>query len=223
MPLSLIVSERMQNLKADKRILIVSVAAICLILLIGLVFLLNTSFSPSANPMPNPTASPTPLPTNHPATNVKLATSEYMRTVSNFETKIYLLSAIPSYGYYPEDVLQQITNVTVVHKGDPCFILNLTVRNDYTYNDTVPGTANSVGTNGTHAVYLILGATLFDNNGNKINATDITNPQVPFLNRNEFGLANGETDRIDIVLATPIRNIDHFEVNVWYMGALPMP
>jgi hypothetical protein len=166
--------------------------------------------------------SPTPVPTSYSAINVQPATLGYMQLRSGLTTKIYLVSTNASYGFYPVDLVQQFTNVTVVHMGEPCFILNVTIRNDYVFNESIPS-ENGAGGNNTGAVWLTLLVTLFDKNGTAINATDITNASVPFTSRDEFGMGNGETEAVNLVLATSNRSVDYFTVGIGYMGIFPFP
>ena len=74
------------------------------------------------------------------------------------ESKIFVLSADSRYGY------EGFTH---------CFIVNLTVRNDYTPQNPVDNERDSRG-----AVNFILYARLYDRNGNQIPA-QVFNPGLP--------------------------------------------
>ncbi len=101
--------------------------------------------------------------------------------------------------------------------------MNLTLRSDYIDNETIPSTAGALDFKNQGAAWIILNASLFDQNGEKINVTNITHVSVPFHNRDQFSLRNGGTEIINIVLATPNRGINHFNITISYMGPLPEP
>lgn len=120
------------------------------------------------------------------------------------------------------DLVQEYTNITIIHKGEPCFVLNLTLRNDYSINDTLPSTSN-LDVNNTGDAWMTLFVALYDKSGNQVNATDITNAVGPFFNRDQFSISNGETETVNMVYATSNRNIDHHNVTIDYLGVLPIP
>jgi hypothetical protein len=154
-----------------------------------------------------------PLPSNLSASGVQPVTPHYIGT-----TRIFLISASPSYGYYPT----KSPSGAVVEKGDPCFFINITIRNDY--NSSYP--PDNYSSNSTGAVNLYLTAKLYDKNGNTIDAIDATLPihhptwgfNVPIIY-----LQGGETTDYQIVMKTSNRNIDHYEIVSWYAGSLPVP
>ncbi len=168
------------------------------------------------------TFSPTPVVTSYPANDVKPAAAGYLGLSSGGESKIYLVSASASYATYPTDLVQQLTNETIIRKGDPCFTLNLTLRNDYTANDTIPGNWGPFGNN-TGQVWLSLNVSLFDGDGRQVTASDITHADFPFPNRDQFGMSDGEIVRISLVLSTSDRSIDHYDITLGYLGLLPIP
>lgn len=138
-------------------------------------------------------------------------------------TKIFFVSAAYSYGVYSEDLVQQFTNITVIRQGDPCLYLNLTLRNDYTDNDTFPiRWGDTHGMNNGYA-YMMLEVSFYDAGGAELNTTNITHAQVPFPNRDAFGIENGETDTLNWVFSIPDPNIDHFVLSINYLGPLPVP
>ena len=200
--------------------LIIGVAAFLVVILPRPTAVLPTVSPPPSSETPIAAlSSATPSPT-FPDANLKPPASGYLNN-----TKIYFASANYSYGFYPEDVVQQFTNITVMHQGDPCFILNLTLRNDYTDNDTIPtipSTAGPVEVN-RGVVWLIVRVQLFDANGAEINATDVTHALVPFYNRDQFPLVNGKTETIDIILSTLNRDIDHFVVSISSLLPIAIP
>ncbi len=66
-----------------------------------------------------------------PATNVKPFSAGYV------QGKIYVVSANPRYGYHP-GASGVTSNRELVKKGEPCFIINVTVRNDYSEEQPPP-------------------------------------------------------------------------------------
>ncbi len=195
---------------------------IVVVLLVAAAFLGFVSKPPATSPLPSATVSPTPMATNYPATNVHPAALGYLHLNSGVTSKIFLISANASYGVYPLNLVQEFTNVTVIHKGDPCFVLNLTLRNDYSINDTLPSTSN-LDVNNTGHAWMTLSVALYDKTGNQVNATNITNAAVPFFNRDQFSMSNNETDTVKIVYATSNQNIDHYNVTIDYLGVWPVP
>lgn len=74
-------------------------------------------------------------------------------------SSIYLLSANSSYGIYD---------------GTPCFIVDVTVRNDYTSQQPPP---NNFTESSSGEAWFILIAKLYDKNGTQINAQEFIPPQ----------------------------------------------
>jgi hypothetical protein len=147
----------------------------------------------------------------------------YLQTSSGNLTKIFLVSANASYEDYPADVVQQWNNETVVQKGEPCFVLNLTLRNDYALTDSIEPAQKIPILNYTGFMWMKVSVSLFDKDGNQVNATDITHADVPFPSAGEFSIHSGDIKAVDVVLATSNRNIDHYKVTLWYLGILPYP
>jgi hypothetical protein len=202
---------------------IVLVVASVLAGLLVAILVQNNVFTPRGTPVVTPEpATPTPAATSSPPSDVQPAELGYLRLSSEL-TKIYLVSANTSYEAYPEDLIQQWNNVTVVHKGEPCFVLNLTLRNDYALNDDTAPAQKIPIMNYTGTMWMTLSVALFDKTGNRINATDITYADTPMPSAGEFGVHNGETGAVDVVLATQSRNIDHYNVTLGYLGILPYP
>ncbi len=154
-----------------------------------------------------------PQPPGDLAAEVKPVSAGYL------EGKIYLVSASARYGTY-EEPSGHAMGVPVVNQGDPCFILNVTVRNDYNTQQRPP---NSEGFNDTGRTYICLAARIYDKNGAQIEALDVTEPYILPFNRPQHALEYGETISFDIVLATPHRDIDHYEFQMLYIGPMPAP
>ena len=164
-----------------------------------------------------------------PATNVEQISPQYLpgyvfQSISNttsgtiFEpaTRIFLVSATTYYGY--SNVTRKGLNPTqgnMINKGDPIFIINFTLRNDYNSENPLPLSADN------HA-FIFLTATLYSQNVT-INAKDVspTNPEVgPYLTA-FLGLSSGDTASVEVWMATTNRNIDHYEINLSVYGTPP--
>src|SRR5208283_2724444 len=102
----------------------------------------------------------------------------------------------------------------IISKGDPIFIINVTLRNDYNSENPLPLSSDNYA-------FIFLTATLYSQNGT-VKATDVspTNADVPptgaFL-----GLNSGETASVEVWMATSNRNIDHYEINLSVFGIAP--
>lgn len=154
-----------------------------------------------------------PQPTEESTADVKPVSSGYV------EGKIYLVSANARYGTY-QGPSGHPMGVPVVNEGDPCFIINVTVRNDYNTQQRPP---NSAGFNDTGHTYICLTAQLYDKSGTQIEALDVTEPYVLPFNRPQHSLEYGQTASFDIVLATPRHDVDRYELQMLYIGAIPAP
>jgi hypothetical protein len=147
-------------------------------------------------------------------------------------SSIYLILATSFYGPYPfaSAVGPQPEASPVIKEGNPCFIINVTIRNDYTLENLPP---NQVGTeyyaNGTTtnepsaSVYVFLTARIYNKQGNVIQATDVT-PPYGFNNGGAYAsLQSGENATLSMYLATSQKDIDHFNIVLRYVGNIPLP
>ena len=202
----------------DKKLkIIVAVALIAVILVSGIFWVpaLSRTLEPSRG-------GPTTL-----ATNVEQITPQYLPDMfpypfqtsssgSVFEsaTRIFLVSATSYYGYINETV-KSLNGHNIINKGDPIFIINVTLRNDYNSENPLPLSKNNYA-------YIFVTATLYSQNNGTITAKDVspTNPQVAFLNA-YIGLNSGATSSVEIWLSTSNRNINHYEINLDVFGIPP--
>ena len=157
-----------------------------------------------------------------PAVSVKPVDSHYLGgNVSGYETKFFLVSATPRYGYYRATFRVLSIPSSWIHKGDPCFIINFSLRNDYTEEEIqnlTPPFANNT------RAWVGLRFELFDRNGNSIDAVS-TGANGRFLPNDLFNTAmgSGDTRSWEVYLATENRGIDHFEIYIRYMSSKPEP
>ena len=145
-------------------------------------------------------------------------------------TKIFLVSANAQYGFWQQDDASinfplMGSYSLVIHKGDPCLIINVTVRNDYTPKDagnSFNPEAPIGNLTGNYSSYIVLRANLFAANGSVISALDFTLPKTPSGDY-QFSLDSGETTSFNMILATANRDIDHYEIDVGYLYSVPEP
>jgi hypothetical protein len=137
------------------------------------------------------------------------------------ESSIFLVSATPSLGPYPGPSVKQMGNTPGIKKGDPCFIINVTVRNDYSSGNPPPF-QNIYNVTDPDA-YIFLTAQIFNSQG-QVNATDVTPPYPPVPYPGAYtSLASGENTSVTIYLATSHRDITSFKIILEYVGVLPPP
>ena len=137
------------------------------------------------------------------------------------ESSIFLVSATPSLGPYPGPSVKQMGNTPGIKKGDPCFIINVTVRNDYS-SEYPPPFQNIYNVTNPDA-YIFLTAQIFNSQG-QVNATDVTPPYPPVPYPGAYtSLASGENATVTIYLATSHRDISSFQIILEYVGVLPPP
>ncbi len=120
-------------------------------------------------------------------------------------SSIYLLSANASYGKY---------------YGTLCFIINVTVRNDYTPQQPPPN--NPTQENNGYAWFILI-AKEYDKNSTQINAQEFIPPDS-HPNYNQQGLSSGETLSFNIYMTTTQQHdVDHYELEFGWLGAFPAP
>lgn len=127
-----------------------------------------------------------------------------------------------SYGTYPFQTRFSFggpSSPPVVKEGEPCVIINVTVRNDYTAESPPPNPYP-----GDQAVaYVFLTAQLF-HGGSEVNATDLTHVGAPPSSYSFVSLNGGEEETVSIYLATTSKdNITAFQITPVYIGGIPPP
>ena len=120
-------------------------------------------------------------------------------------SKIFLISSYSYYGKYD---------------GQECFIIEATVRNDYTAQqpppmDNFPG--NSSGT-----AYFGLTAKLFVKN-TPIQSDDVTSPGSAPLGVPQIGLGSGDTYVVEIDMATTNHNVGNYTIDLVGLAGYPIP
>lgn len=151
-----------------------------------------------------------------------------IQSLSNYylpNSKILVVSANATYGNYPGPTVTTgpyPTESVIAESGEPCVIINVTLRNDYTIQNPAPNAIpyyNSTSTN------IALTANLFSGE-TQINATDITNAfslDSVFTNRAFTSLNYGESTILSIYLATNEMDITSFQLIPYYVSLAPPP
>ena len=177
---------------------------------------------------PFPTSAPVPTPTSTPATSttpspLPIPIAYNGTSPSGYylsDTRIFLVSANASYGYYPYPTVTSPSgnDVILAENGEPCFIINVTIRSDYSTTNPPP----NPNPNNPSFVYVFLTAQIF-NGENQINATDIT-PPVGFVNGGAYApLSSAESATVTIYLATNNPDITSFQIVSRFVSGVPPP
>ncbi len=208
--------------KSKKKKLLLSAVLMALVVSGVLVFIVLSS---SANHIPT-------VPSGAASSQV---TPYYLPLPSGGDSKILVTTVTSAYGTYPFASASPLGSpngpvpTPVIERGDSCFIVNVTIRNDYTDQNLPPNQPTMILPNGetyttnySH-VYVYLTAQIYDKHGNVIAATDVT-PPYGFTNggANTF-LNSGENTTLTIYLATSRQDIDHFNIAATYIGASMLP
>ncbi len=198
-----------QNAKRfnKKNKIIIAVLALLTVLLVSFWVTQEISFWPSNAVKPN-------------VSSMQPITGYYLTFQGN-ATKIFVVSATVSSGSYPYDTRTALgsksSSTPVVEKGEPCAILNVTIRNDYSALSPVPDHFPGDPT----LAYVFLTAKIF--NGDKqINSVDLTHVGLPPDAWSSAGLEGGGNETVSIYLATASRSeITGFEIVPILVGGLP--
>ena len=146
-----------------KNKLVIAVLALVAVLLVSLWVTQEISFWPGGAVKPN-IASMQPI-------------AGYYLTFRGNITRIFVVSAILTSGSYPytrSAIGSKPGSPPVVKKGEPCVIINVTVRNDYSSQFPTPNPYPGSPT----SAYVFLAAKIFNEN-KEIQATDLTQVGLP--------------------------------------------
>ena len=176
----------------------------------GYIFANQAHGSPEVSPTPN---------VSTPA-DIKPLNPQYLSFFyENATSKIFLVSATPRYDYWTKNdtPMTWFTNGPVIHTGDPVFVVNVTVRNDYTLNDQ-----NRV--NSANFSVVILYVTLYDGNNNVISAPKAY-PKVDsnYYTSNQWNFDSGKSSSFELYFLTTDRNVDHYQISVALVSSMPPP
>lgn len=153
--------------------------------------------------------------------------SDYYLQYNGITSRIFVVSANATHGNYPGPTVTAVpypTESVIAQSGEPCVIINVTLRNDYTTQNPAPNPVPLPNYNST-LTYIALTAHLFSGE-TQINATDITNAfplDSVFTNRAFTSLNYGESTILSIYLATNETDITSFQLIPYYVGLAPSP
>jgi len=133
------------------------------------------------------------------------------------ESKIYLVTATSSYDTANESYTT--LDGQFVQAGTPLFIVTVTLRNDYSFDDAPPAPNGLPVSPADGTAYVYFTARLYDGNG-AINATNVTVPDfwLPSTPGTALVLGSGETASANIYMATDSTSVTQFEVELIFLG-----
>ncbi|MGD0643861.1 MAG: hypothetical protein ABSA75_03040 [Candidatus Bathyarchaeia archaeon] len=143
----------------------------------------------------------------------------YYLTSQGNESKIFVVSANASYGYYPYHT-QTNLNGSVVFKGEPCIIINVTIRNDYStqYSPFPPQNSNP---NNRTLVFVDLTAQLFSGKNQIQGTTDLLRVGLPPDAGASAYFSSGENATLSIYLATNSKDVTSFQIVTVLLRPMP--
>lgn len=203
---SIVTKDEPQNKKKSRTAL--TLAVIALIVVLAVLTFIILYFAPKQVSTPT-------------IANVKPVAPQYLPYSGN-ASRIFMVSATPSYGTYPGPTVPKRDGTPGIQKGAPCFIINVTVRNDYSTENPLPD--HNIFNFGSPSASAFLTAKIFNNQG-QISATDVTPPYppVPIPGALVYNLESGNSTTVTIYLATNHQDINRFEISLEYVGSVPPP
>jgi hypothetical protein len=135
-----------------------------------------------------------------PAANARLDNTGYLDG-----SRLFLVSAEATYG---------------MHNGQACFIINATVRNNYTAQQPPPLDNFQGNISGT--AYFGLTAKLYNKTG-QIESSDVTSPGSVPLGVPEIGLDSGQTYTVEIDIAISSHNVENYSIDLVDLAGYPIP
>ena len=122
-------------------------------------------------------------------------------------TKIFLESATLRYDY--SNVSFTSDSGYDAHEGVPAVVINATIRNDYNVEEII-----QFSQVGISDCTVGIDVYMYDNQGDFVGTLHRGDP---FRGCYDLSLKSGETVSVNMVFATPNRNIDHFKIYVSYL------
>jgi len=136
-----------------------------------------------------------------------LSRPPYFPNISDNITKIFLESATLRYDY--SNVSFTSDSGYDEHEGVPAVVINATIRNDYTVEEII-----QFSQVGFSDCVVGIDVYMYDNEGNFVGTI---NQGDPFRGSYILSMKSGETVSVNMVFATPNRNISDFEIFVSYI------
>ena len=129
---------------------------------------------------------------------------------SNKVTKIFLESATLRYDY--SNVSFTSDSGYESYEGVPAVVINATIRNDYTVEEII-----QFSQVGFSDCVVGIDVYMYDNQGDFVGTIQRGDP---FRGYCTLSMKSGEIVSVNMVFATPNRDIDHFEIYVSYLPML---
>ena len=136
-----------------------------------------------------------------------LSKPPYFPDNSNKITKIFLESAALSYDY--SNVSFTSDSGYDSYEGVPAVVINATIRNDYTVEEII-----QFSQVGFSDCVVGIDVYMYDDQGDFVGTIQRGDP---FRGYYTLSLKSGETVSVNMVFATPNRDIDYFEIYVSYL------
>jgi len=209
----------MEKLKKGNVLFVVLLIVIIAVSLLTVNVFKNSQSTSNNAPQSSPQNTPSNTPQNTPS-NAQLNNAGYL-DYRESETKLFLVSANASYGVYSANAAWP----GGTFDGQDCFVITATIRSDYTLEELQ---ALSVHLTGTGRVCFAVRVTLYDGIS-QVSANDVTGAIVgsmsPPLGVPQWNLRYGETDTVEIYMATNNKNIDNYSINliILDLSGLPIP
>jgi len=178
-------------------------------IIVGIYLASQTGTNQPTSPTPLPTS--TALPTTTAAAEPTQPTYGYYLPLSNGSiSRIFVISASASFGYYPGSSRIGL-NGEQVEEGEPCYIINVTVRNDYSPQNPPPNyypNPNSA-LDSNYTFVGLLANVYYDQT--KLNATDLSRVGLP-PDAAIHEIVFGEIETFHIYLRTNNTEITGFQI-----------
>jgi hypothetical protein len=138
------------------------------------------------------------------------------------DSRIFVVASSISVGTYPYDNRTSLTppfDKIVVVKGEPCIIINVTLRNDYSPTNPPPNYEPDEG----NYTYVYPTAELFSGTTN-LNATDMLKVGWPSSGGLCVRLQPGESGWVQLYLAVQSREeITSYKISAWAISGIVFP
>jgi len=138
------------------------------------------------------------------------------------ESRIFLVSSSAKFNSYPQNIDPADPSFPHMHMGDPCVVVTVTLRNDYSVENPPPDGFLTDDSRNHSLIALIV--RLYDKNG-FVDAWDVTPgyEQQFYRGQRSYGTEAGETETNNLFLKTSNMNIDRYEFSLGYIGKYPIP
>jgi hypothetical protein len=154
-------------------------------------------------------------PVTGPVSTITQSVGGYYLQYGGNISRIFVVSASASYGVYPYATSTSFLNGSVVKNGEPCIIINVTIRNDYSTQYPL----QSFNPLNSTSVYVLLTAQLFSGENQIQGTTDLLRVGLPANAFGAYAWVNyGENSTISIYLTTKNTNITSFQIVTRYIG-----